>query len=85
MIWFYQPVVQLLGYWPYVFQIFFVLVTFLYMPPVLGLLQFTHSLKAAFTIWCFHLTTEFQPGMLNVPSFFSPVVLIAEDAAEAEH
>jgi len=34
----------------------------------LGLLQFTHSLKAAFAIWCFDLTTEFQPGMLNLPS-----------------
>jgi len=47
----------------------------------LGLLQFTHSRKAALAIWCFYLTTEFQPGMLNLPSFFSPVVLIAEDAA----
>jgi len=35
------------------------------MPPVLGLLQFTHSQKAAFTISCFDLTTDFQPGMLN--------------------
>jgi len=43
----------------------------------LGLLQFTHSLKAAFAIWCFDLTTEFQPGMLNLPSFFLPVGLIA--------
>jgi len=31
------------------------------MSPVLGLLQFTHSRKAAFAIWCFDLTTEFQP------------------------
>jgi len=41
----------------------------------LGLLQFTHSLKAAFAIWCFDLTTEFQPGMLyfqqNFVGFFS--------------
>ena len=51
------------------------------MPPVLGLFQFTHSRKAAFAIWCFDLTTEFQPGMLNLPSFFLPVGLIAEDAA----
>jgi len=51
------------------------------MSPVLGLWQFTHSLKAAFAIWCFDLTTEFQPGMLNSPSFFLPVVLNAEDAA----
>jgi len=73
--WFYQPVVQLLGHWPYVsqhlcgiaaiFKIFFVLVMCLYMPPVLGLLQVTQSRKAAFAIWCFDLTTEFQPGMLN--------------------
>jgi len=61
--WFYQPVVQLLGHWPYVFQhlcgiaavnslfeIFFVLAMFLYMPPVLVLLQFTQSQKAAFAI-----------------------------------
>ena len=54
---------------------------FLYMSPDLGLLQFTHSRKAAFAIWCFHLNTEFQPGMLNLPSFFLPVGLIAEDAA----
>jgi len=54
---------------------------FLYMPPVLGLLQFTNSRKAAFAIWCFDLTTEFQPGMLMLPSFFLPVVLITEDAA----
>jgi len=27
------------------------------MPPVLDLLQFTHSRKAAFAIWCFDLTT----------------------------
>ena len=91
--WFYQPVVQLLGHWPYVFQhlcgiaamniwnIFFVLVVFLYMSPVLGLLQFTHSRKAAFAIWCFDLTAEFQPGILNLHSSFFPVVLIAEDAA----
>ena len=59
---------------------FFVLAVFLYMPPVLGLLQFTHSRKAAFATWCFDLTTEFQPGMLNLPSFFLPVVLITEDA-----
>jgi len=51
------------------------------MSPVLVLLQFTHSRKAAFAIWCFDLTTELQPGMLNLPSFFLPVVLIAEDAA----
>jgi len=51
------------------------------MPPVLGLLQITHSRKAAFAIWCFDLTTEFQTGMLNLPSFFLPVVLVAEDAA----
>jgi len=50
-------------------------------PLVLGLLQFTHSRKAAFAIWCFDLTTEFQPGMLNSPSFFLPIVLIAEDVA----
>ena len=61
---------------------FFVLVMFLYMSPVLGLQQFTHCRKAAFAIWCFDLTTEFQPGMLNFPSFFLPVVLNAEDAAE---
>jgi len=60
---------------------FFVSVMFLYMSPVLGLLQFTHSLKAAFAIWYFDLTTEFQPGMLNLPSFFLPDGLIAEDAA----
>jgi len=48
------------------------------MSPVLGLLQFTHSRKAAFAIWCFDLTTEFQPGMLNLPSFFLPLVLIAD-------
>ena len=53
---------------------------FLYMSPDLGLLQFTHSRKAAFAIWYFDLTTEFQPGMLNFPSFFLPVGLIAEDA-----
>ena len=51
------------------------------MPPVLGLLQVTHSRKAAFAIWCSDLTTKFQPGMLNLPSFFLPIVLIAEDAA----
>ena len=51
------------------------------MLPVMGLLQFTHSWKAAFAIWCFDLTTEFQPGILNLPSFFLPVVSIAEDAA----
>jgi len=45
------------------------------MSPVLGLLQFTHSRKAAFAIRCFDLTTEFQPGMLNLPSFFLPVGL----------
>jgi len=50
-------------------------------PKVLGLLHFTHSRKAAFAIWCFDLTTEFQPGMLNLPSFFLPAVLIAEDDA----
>ena len=60
---------------------FFVLVMFLYMSAVLGLLQFTDSRKAAFAIWCFDLTTEFQPGMLNLPLFFLPVGLIAEDAA----
>jgi len=48
------------------------------MSPVLGLLQFTHSRKAAFAIWCFDLTTEFQPGMLNLPLLFLPVGLIAE-------
>ena len=51
------------------------------MSPVLGLLQFTHSRKAAIAIWCFDLTTEFQPGMLHLPSFFLPVGLIAENAA----
>jgi len=56
------------------FKSFFVLTVFLYMPPALGLLQFTHSRKAAVTIWCFDLTTEFQPGMLNFHSFFLPVV-----------
>ena len=55
------------------------------MPPVLGLLQIAHSQKAAFAIWCFDLTTEFQPGMLNLPSFVLPVVLIAEDAAASRH
>ena len=60
---------------------FFVLVMFLYMSPVLGLLQFTRIRKAAFAIWCFDLTTEFQPGMLNLSSFSLPVFLIAEDAA----
>ena len=55
------------------------------MSPVLGLLQFTHSRKAAFAIWCFDLTTEFQPGMLNLTSFFLPVGLIAEDAATSSH
>ena len=59
----------------------FVSVMFLYMSPVLGLLQFAHSRKAAFAIWCFDLTTEFQPGMLNLPSFLLAVGLIAEDAA----
>jgi len=54
---------------------------FLYMSPVLGLLQFTRSRKAAFAIWCFDLTTTFQPGMLNSPSFFLPVGLIAVVAA----
>jgi len=54
---------------------------FLYMPPVLVLLQFTHSRKAAFAIWCFDLTTAFQLKMVNLPSFFLPVVLIAEGAA----
>jgi len=33
-----------------IFEIFFVSAMFLYMPPVLGLLQFTHSQKAAFAI-----------------------------------
>ena len=51
------------------------------MSPVLGLLQFTRSREAAFAIRCFDLTAEFQPGMVNLPSFFLPVVLIAEDAA----
>ena len=50
------------------------------MPPILGLLKFTHSRKTAFAICCFDLTTEFQPRMLNLPSSFSPV-LIVEDAA----
>jgi len=59
----------------------FVLTMFLHMPLVLGLLWFTHSQKAAFAIWWFDFTTEFQPGMLNLPSFFLPVVLNAEDAA----
>ena len=54
------------------------------MSPVLGLLQFTHSRKAAFAIWCFDLTTEFQPGMSNLPSLFLPVVLTAEDAAASK-
>jgi len=65
----------------WIFEIFFVLVMCLHKPPVLGLLQVTHSLKAAFAIWCFDLTTEFQPEMLNLPSFFLPVVLIEEGAA----
>ena len=51
------------------------------MSVVLGLLHFTHSRKAALAISYFDLTTEFQPGMLNLPSLFSPTVLIAEDAA----
>jgi len=51
------------------------------MSTVLDLLQFTHRRKAAFAIWRFDFTTEFQPRMLNLPSFFLPVVLIAEDAA----
>ena len=51
------------------------------MSPVVGLLHSTHSRKAVFAIWCFDLTTKFQPGMLNLPSFFLHVVLIAEDAA----
>jgi len=48
------------------------------MPPVLGLLQFINSQKAAFAIWYFDLTTEFKPGMLNLPAFFLPVVLKTE-------
>jgi len=91
--WFDQPVMQLLGHLPCAFQhfcgiaamniwnLFLFQSMFLYMSPDLGLLQFTHSWKAAFAIWCFDLTTEFQPGMLNLPSFFLPVGLIAEDAA----
>jgi len=52
------------------------------MSPVLGLLQFLPIAgKAAFAIWCFDLTTELQPGMLNLPTFFLPVGLIVEDAA----
>ena len=51
------------------------------MSPVLYLLQFTHSRKTAFAIGCFDLTTEFQPGMLNLPSFFLPFGLIVEDFA----
>jgi len=35
---------------------FFVVFMFLYMSPVLCLLQFTHSLKAALAIWCFEYT-----------------------------
>jgi len=66
------------------FEIFFVIAMFLYMPPVLALLQFTHSRKAALAIWCFDLTTEFQPGMLNSPSFFLLFVLIAEDVAASK-
>jgi len=63
------------------FEIFFVLITFLYMPAVMGLLQFTYSQKAAFAIWCCDLTTEFQPRMLNLPAFFLRVVLNAEEVA----
>jgi len=44
-------------------------------------LQFTHNQKAAFAIWCFYLTTEFQSGMLNLLAFFLPVVLNAEEEA----
>jgi len=58
---------------------------FLYMPPILGLLQFIHSRKAALAIWCFDLTTKFQPGMLNLPPFFLPFVLITRDVGPAEH
>ena len=53
---------------------------FLYMPPVLGLLQFTYSHKAAFTI-CLDLTIKFQAGMLSLPAFFFSVVLNAENVA----
>jgi len=60
---------------------FFVSVMFLYMSPLLSLWQFTHSRKGTFAIWCFDFTTEFQPGIVNLRSFFLPVVLMAEDAA----
>ena len=66
----------------WIFGIFFVLTMFLYMPPVLGLLWFTHRQKAAFVIWCHDLTTEFHSAMLNLPAFFLPVDLNAEDVAE---
>jgi len=59
----------------------FVFVLTMYMPPVLGLLQFIHSQKAAFAMWCFHLTTEFQRGILSSPAFFLPVVLMVEEVA----
>jgi len=41
------------------------------MSPVLDLLQFTHSLKAAFAIWCFDSTTEFQQRMQQQAEYWS--------------
>jgi len=61
------------------FKSLFVLTMFSCMSPVLCLLQFTQTQKAAFAIWCCALTTEFQPGMLNLPAFFLPAVLNAEE------
>jgi len=44
-------------------------------------MQFTHSQKAALAIWYFGLTNKFQPGMLNLPAFFPPVVLMEKEVA----
>jgi len=56
---------------------------YLYMPSVLGALQFIQSQKAALAICCFDWTTEFQPGMLNSTALFRPVVSLTRDIGQS--
>ena len=74
--WFYQPTVQLLGRWPYIFKHF--------LRHCLGFLRFTYSEKVALAIWCFDLANEFQPVMLNYLLCFHRFLMAEEVAASRE-